>query len=75
MTRRLSAGVRRPLEDAAGDHLRQPVGQDVAGDPEAGLEFLEMLEAVECAAKDQERPFLADQLDRGGNAGTTMPLP
>ena len=27
-----------------------------------------MLEAVERAAKDQERPFLADQLDRGGIA-------
>ena len=65
MTRRPSAGS-GALEDPAGDQLRQPVREDVAGDPKARLELLEMLEAVEGAAKDQERPFLADQLDRGG---------
>jgi hypothetical protein len=30
----------------------------------AGLEFLEVLQAVESTAKDEECPFLADQLDR-----------
>ena len=58
--------IGRPLEDPAGDELAEPVGEDVAGNPEPGLEFLEMLEAVERAAQDQERPFLADQLDRAG---------
>ena len=67
MTRRLVVGIGRPFEDSAGDHLAQPVGKDVARNAEAGLEFLEMVKAVEGAAKDQERPFLADQLDRGGN--------
>src|SRR5689334_1771425 len=48
-----------PLQDAAGDELRQSVRQDVAGNAEPSLELLEMLEAVERAAQDQERPFLA----------------
>ena len=52
-------------QDSALDHPRQPVGQDVARDPESGLELFEMAKAVECAAEDQERPFFADQLDRG----------
>ncbi len=63
--------VGRALEDPAGDQLGKPVRQDVAGDPQARLEFLEMLEAVEGAAKDQERPFFADQLDRRRESGTT----
>ena len=53
----------------------QPVGEDVAGNAEPGLEFLEMLEAVERAAKDQERPFLADQLDRGGKRARQSRFP
>ena len=63
------------LEDAAGDQLGQPVGQDVAGDSQPGLEFLEMLEAVERAAEDQERPFLADQLDRRRNRAVQRRFP
>src|SRR4029079_5747444 len=58
--------IRGAREDASGDELRQAIRQDVAGDPEATLEFLEMLEPVERSAQDQERPFLADQLDRRG---------
>ena len=56
-------GVRLALEYPAGDHLAQPVREDVAGNSEPRLELFEMLEAVKRAAKDQERPFLADQLD------------
>ena len=48
----------------------EPVGQDVAGDSEASLELFEMLQAVECAAEDQEGPFLADQLDGGRKRAT-----
>ena len=62
--------VGRALEDSAGDHFRQPVGKDVARNPEARLELLEMLQPVERAAKNQERPLLADHLyggrDRAG---------
>ena len=43
--------------------------------PRPRLEFLEMMEAVERAAKDQERPFLADQLDRGGNRARQSRFP
>jgi hypothetical protein len=59
-------GIRSALEDPSGDHLAQPVGQDVARNPEPGLELLEMLQTVECAAKDQEGPLFADQFDRLG---------
>ena len=70
MTLRLSDGSGERCEYLARNQLAEPVGQDVAGNPEARLELLEMLEAVERAAKDEERPFLADQLDRGGNRAT-----
>ena len=63
------AAVRRiqnALQDAALDQLGEAVGQDVAGDAEPGLEFLEMMKVVEGAADDQERPLFADQLDGGG---------
>ena len=49
--------IGRSLENPAGDHLRQPVGQDVAGDPEAGLELLEMLEAVEAPRRIRNAHF------------------
>ena len=62
-----SDGSGLPFQDAAGNQLPQPVGEDVAGDPEARLEFLEMAQVVERAAQDQERPFFADQLDRCRN--------
>src|SRR6185312_4539740 len=67
--------VGSPLEDPSPDQLCQSIRQNVASDPEAGLELLEMLEAVECAAKDQERPFLADQLDCGRNRARQSSLP
>ena len=41
--------------------------------PRPRLEFLEMVELVEGAADDQERPFLADQLDcRGQRASQCL---
>ena len=50
------------------DQPRQPVGQDVARDAEFGLEFLEMVQAVERRAQDHERPALAHRLERRGQA-------
>jgi len=67
--------IGRALEDSARDQLREPVGQDVAGDTQARLEFLEMLEAVERAAKDEECPLLADQLDCGGYGAAKRGFP
>ena len=55
------------FENSAGDHLAEPVGQDVSRNPQTALEFLEMLKFVQCSAQDQKRPFLSDELDRGGN--------
>ena len=65
---------RSPLRLSAGSGVRsrippatifvKTVGENVARDSESRLEFLEMLKAIERAAKDQERPFFADQLDR-----------
>ena len=50
--------------DAMIDQLRQPVREDVAGDPELLLELLEMMDPVERGAKDHERPPLAHRLQR-----------
>ena len=44
--------------------FRSPIRQDVPGDPETCLELLEMLEAVERSAKNEEGPFLANEFDR-----------
>jgi hypothetical protein len=52
--------IEAALEDFAFDQLGQPIGQDVAGNSEASLELLEMLEAVQCSAQDEEGPFLAN---------------
>src|SRR5438309_9352363 len=59
-------GIRAPLQDSTGDKLRQTVREDVSRNPEAALEFLEMLEAVKRAAKDQERPLLANHFHHRG---------
>src|SRR5206468_9365665 len=56
--------VADPLEDACVDQPIEPVGEDVAGDPEALLELLEPAQAEEGVADDQERPALADDLER-----------
>ena len=39
------------------------------------LEFLEVLQAVESTAKDEERPFLADQLDGLGDGAAERSFP
>jgi hypothetical protein len=52
------------LQDPLLDEAVQPVGEDVAGDPEALLELLEAAQAKEAVADDQERPGLADDLER-----------
>jgi hypothetical protein len=62
-------------EDAVLDQTTEPIGQDVAGDTEVGLEFLEMPEAVEGAAQDQERPALPHNLKRGADAAFGEHLP
>ncbi len=66
----LAAIVGHPLarEDAVIDQPREPVGEDVARDPELGLELLEMVQPVERRAQDQERPALAHRLERRGQA-------
>jgi hypothetical protein len=53
----------------------EPVGQDVAGDAEVGLEFLEMPEAVEGAAQDQERPALPHDRQGGRDAAFGKDFP
>jgi hypothetical protein len=57
------------------DQPAEPVGQDIAGDSEVGLEFLEMPEAVESAAQDQERPPLPDHLEGGRDSALGENLP
>ena len=53
------------FQDSAGNELAQPVRQDVAGDPQPRLEFLEMVEVVEGAADDKEGPLFSDQFNSG----------
>jgi hypothetical protein len=60
-------GVRLAPQDAVLDQPREAVGKNVAGDAEGRLELLEMDEAVERGAQDQERPALAHRLQRGGD--------
>ena len=43
--------------------------------PRVGLELLEMMEAVERAAQDQERPAFSDHLEGGGDAAVGEHFP
>src|SRR3546814_4747529 len=43
--------------------LFRSVGEDVARDPQFGLEFLEMMQFVEGGAQDEERPALTHRLE------------
>ena len=52
------------LEDALVDEPAEAVGEDVARDAEALLELVEAAAAEEGVADDQERPALADDLER-----------
>ena len=54
-------------QDARVDEALKPCLQDVAGNPEAALELVEAMGAEECIAQDQERPALADELERAGD--------
>ena len=66
--------VRLALQDPVLDQPGKPVREDVAGDAEGRLEFLEMLEAVEGAAQDQERPAFAHRLERGRDRASPQHL-
>jgi len=50
------------------DQPCKAVGEDVAGYPELAREFLEVHEAVERRAQDQERPPFAHHFECGGQA-------
>src|SRR3546814_15785012 len=50
--------------DAMIDEPRQPVRQNVARDAELLLELLEMMDAVESGAQDNERPSLTHRFER-----------
>src|SRR3546814_9234765 len=54
---------RRAHQDAVLEQPRQPVGEDVARDPQFGLEFLEMMQFVEGGAQDEELPALTHRLE------------
>ena len=55
------------LEDPGGDEGVESDREDVAGDPEALDEVLEAADAEERVAQDQQRPPLADDLQRLGD--------
>jgi hypothetical protein len=71
---RRSSAQRLALQDALPHQPRQAIGQDVAGDAQLGLEFLEMVQPVERAAQDQERPALAHRLQRRRQAAILRQL-
>src|SRR2546428_4223190 len=56
--------VEDPLEHALVDESVEPVRQHVAGDAEALLEFVEAVQTEQDVADDQQRPALADDLER-----------
>jgi len=51
------------LEDACLHEVVEAVGEDVAGDPEAGLEIVEPGDAEERVAHDEEAPPFADDFE------------
>src|SRR5262249_33305594 len=60
------------LQDAALDEFLEPGGQNVAGGPETLLEFAEAALAQERIADDQERPPVADRIERAGDRTERM---
>src|SRR6185437_6492913 len=56
--------VQDPLEHTFVDQPVEPVGQNVAGDAQALLQFVEAVQAQQQVANDQQRPALADNLER-----------
>ena len=55
------------LEDALLDEPVEPVSEDVAGDAEAFLEFVEAAQSEEVVADDLERPALTHDLEGSGD--------
>src|SRR5438128_182994 len=56
--------VEDPLEHALVDQPVEPVGQNVAGDSQALLQLIEAMQAEQDVTDDQQRPALADNLER-----------
>src|SRR6202000_1195408 len=52
------------LEDVLVDQALEAGGEDVAGDPQVGLDAREAAVAVQHVADDQQRPTLADHFER-----------
>ncbi len=71
-------GVGHPLEDPAVDEVVQPLGKDVAGDPEPGLEVVEPGHAEEGVPDDEQAPPLPHDVealgDRAGHVLKADPL-
>jgi hypothetical protein len=59
--------VEDALEHAFVDQPVEPVGQNVAGDTQALLQLVEPAQAEQDVADDQQRPALADNLERSGD--------
>jgi hypothetical protein len=55
------------LEHAFLAQQLESIAEQVCGDPEAVLEFLEALYAEDRVAEDQKRPALPDHLQRAGD--------
>ena len=71
-------GVSHPLEDSAVDEVIQPLGEDVAGDPEPGLEVIEAGHAEKCVPDDEQAPPFPHDIealgDRAGHVLKAGPL-
>jgi len=71
-------GVSHPLEDLAVDEVVQPLGKDVAGDAEPGLEVVEPGHAEEGVPDDEQAPPLPHDIealgDRAGHVLKAGPL-
>ena len=59
--------IEAALEDAVVDESLQAVGEHVAGDAEIALEVLEAADAEERVAQQQDRPAVAEDLERAGD--------
>jgi hypothetical protein len=57
-------GVRSPLEDAVLDQAGESVGEHRLWDVEVGVEVVETAHPKEGVTEDQQRPALADDLQR-----------
>jgi len=59
-----AVGGRHGLENPVIEQIAQPRGQNVLGQSQAALEFAEALQAAEAVAHDQQRPAVADRIQR-----------